>query len=126
MGPKIDFKSNLCLVFHLSTHSKLPCKQSLGGIFSFTRGNFLERLFFAAFSFLAQCSIFHLNVTNSMKITKIWPEKKSQFILLLGAIWCQRGTYMVISFNSDTYLSKSIAYYSNFFKNSLIFEVHQK
>ena len=64
----------------------------------------------------AQCSIFHLNVTNFVKITKIWPEKKSQFFLILGAIQCQRGTYMVISFNSNTYLSKSIASYSSFFK----------
>ena len=77
-------------------------------------------------SSISQCSIFHLNVTNCVKITKIWPEKKSQFFLILGAIQCQRGTYMVISFNSNTYLSKSIASYSSFFKNRLIFEVHQK
>ena len=32
----------------------------------------------------SQCSIFHQNVTNFVKITKIWPEKKSHFFLSWG------------------------------------------
>ena len=44
------------------------------------------------------------------------PETKRQFFLILRAIQLQRGAYMVISFNFNTYLSKSIASYSSFFK----------